>query len=330
MKTFSLMLACAIATLSILTACNSDKAVTASQSSPLVAIIRPLEHPSLTACIEGFKSGLHAKLGSARFKEYSANGHMEDVPTLTSSAIADGAKLIFVVTTPAATASVKVTDGKVPLVYSAVTDPVSAGIVTSMQSSSTMATGVTDLYDVRAQVNLFHDILPSGKVFAILYNPAEQNSKILSQLTASNLAAMGLKPKLMTVSSAENIATVTTMALNNSDAVVVNGDNMITSHLNIVRNLCVGSRKPLFVGDPDSVKKGAVATVGPSYGGIGQLAGYKAAEVLSGKDVRMIPSENPRSFDYIVNTSAARDMGVTVPASVWSRRDLWTSTTASN
>jgi putative ABC transport system substrate-binding protein len=234
--------------------------------------------------------------------------------------------LVFVLTTPAASAAVRITDAaKIPLVYSAVTDPVAAGIVTSMDGSTTYATGVSDRYDVGKQVKFFKRIAPSITRLGILYSAGEQNSSILADETVREAQALGLTPNRYVVEDISRFPVIAKQALDQNDAIVINGDNKLVDGLSIAVNLAVSFKKPLFVGDPESVRKGALATVGPSYFDIGRRAGQKAAEILRGKDVRTIPSERPSGFDYIINLEAARNMGVSVPASAWEGRTIWQS-----
>ena len=298
---------------------------------PSVIIVKPLEHPSLEQCINGFKQGLSdSGFDSEKIdiELLNANGNFANVAGLVKAAVAKNPNVIFTVTTQAASDAIKITDGKVPLVYSAVTDPVQAGIVSAWERSSTWATGVSDRYPVEEQVAVFTSLKPNAKTFALLYNPAEQNSQILVEETYKAILAGGLTPKKYAVNKADDISATLKAALAENDCAIVTGDNLLTENLHTVIKICIAARKPLFVGDPDSVRKGAVATVGPSYFEIGRLAGQKAAEIIKGKSPGSIPSERPRSFDYIINMEAAAAMNVEVPPTFWRKMTVWESRAA--
>jgi putative ABC transport system substrate-binding protein len=294
-----------------------------------IAMIVPVAHPSLEQAVSGFRRGLAEKgLDESRvfLDERRGNGDFSRVPSLVKAAMDDGAVLVFVLTTPAAADAVKLTNARgVPLVYTAVTDPVAAGIVTAMDKSTTLATGVSDRYPVEEQVSLFFSLQPRMKSAGFLFNPAEENSRILVAETATALQAHGVASRRYEVGDAAAIASRAKLALAENDCLIVNGDNLVTENLSAVVNLCVRERKPLFVGDPDSVRKGAVATVGPSYFDLGVRSGHKAAAILAGTTAGSIPSEYPETFDYIVNIQAAGAMGLEVPASFWGQRAIWES-----
>lgn len=300
-------------------------------TSHKIYVITPLSHPSLEASIAGFKQGLSENgypLNKVAIEYSNANGDFSKVASLVKLAIEAKPSLIFVVTTPAAAEAIKLTNSaNIPLVYTAVTDPVSAKIVTAMQRSETLATGVSDKYPVEEQVNFFLKVMPGMKKTGMLYNPAEQNSLILVKETETELKKHAVAVSRYEVHNAAEIPVEIKRLLAENDSVIVNGDNLVMENLTGVINACVQAKKPLFVGDPDSVKKGAVATVGPSYFDIGTRAGAKAAQILGGKSAKEIPSEYPNAFHYIINTKAAELMGIRIPNEFWAQRQIWESQT---
>jgi putative ABC transport system substrate-binding protein len=301
-------------------------------ANPKIYVITPLTHPSLEASIAGFKQGLSENghpLNKVDIEYSNANGDSSKIAALVKIAIEAKPALIFVVTTPAATEAIKLTNAaNIPLVYTAVTDPLSAKIVTAMQKSETLATGVSDKYPVEEQVKFFLKIMPGMRKAGIMYNPAEQNSLILVKETETELKAQNVAVNRYEVHNAGEIPIETKRLLAANDSVIVNGDNLVMENLTAVINACLQAKKPLFVGDPDSVKKGAVATVGPSYFDIGVRAGAKAAQILDGKNAKEIPSEYPTAFNYIINTKAAELMGVKIPSDFWNQRQIWESKTS--
>jgi putative ABC transport system substrate-binding protein len=160
---------------------------------------------------------------------------------------------------------------------------------------------------------------------AILLNPKEENSIILATETQTYLSARGIKVRQYFVNSTSEIAPRAAEAAIDNDALIVNGDNLIVENIGVVVNTCIDKHRPLFVGDPDSVKKGAIATVGPSYYQMGRQAGFKTAQILNGTPAGSIPSDTPSAFDYIINTQAAKAMHLTIPSSIWDTRNIWTS-----
>lgn len=307
----------------------------ASDSSRLhkIITITPLSHPSLDQAIDGFIQGLSEKgfdKSKIELEVINANADFSKISSLTKSAIAKHPDLIFVLTTPAASAAVQITnEAGIPLVYAAVTDPVSTGIVTGMDKSETLATGVSDRYPVDEQIKVFLAVLPGMKSCGILYNPSEENSRILVRQTVEAMTRHNINCVQYEISNSSEIPSQTKQILNDHDCIIVNGDNLATENLSTIIDLCIKMKKPLLVGDPESVRRGALATVGPSYYSIGIRSGFKAAQILKGESPKSIPSEYPTSFDYIINTQAAKNMGVTIPPSFWESREIWESPASS-
>ncbi|GEM_PF-186996 len=310
---------------------QSTGAEPGAHTKPRIFIVTPMSHSSLDQSMKGFLRGLREK-GYGRDKVeiemMNAGGDYSRIPVLVKQAVSKKPALVFAVTTPAASQAVEVTDkARIPLVYAAVTDPVAAGIVTGMEASETLATGVSDRYPVREQVKVFVSLFPKMARAALLYNPSEENSRRLVGQTIEHLRDRGVRGERYAVQLASEIKGQAQKALKECDCLIVNGDNLVTEHLKTVVTLCRDHKKPLFVGDPESVKEGAIAAVGPSYHDMGRRAGHKAAQVLGGRPVQEIPSEYPTSFHYVVNPRAAEGMGVKIPQAFWMIRDLWESTT---
>lgn len=301
-----------------------------SQNIKKIEIINLVTHPSLTEAIEGFKNGI---AGSEKLTNVAisytlsnAEGKQSQVPLLAQEAIARTPDLIFALSTPAASMSVKYTQpAGIPLVYAAVTDPVAAKIVTSMDHSNTLASGVSDRYPVEEQIKLIKLIQPGIKRLGVYRSSGEENSEILAKWTIEEAEDKEIAPTEYVLGQDQDITLIAEQAFSENDAVIVNGDNKLVENLQAILNVALDKKKPLYSGDPDSVKSGAVAAVGPSYYEMGVRAGEIAASVLAGDDIRTISSEYPKSFDYIVNTKAAALMGLSLSDGLWGYRSIWTS-----
>ncbi len=295
-----------------------------------VCIVRPLDHPSLGAAIEGFRARLTAALPRNRvtFRAYNAEGNAALVPALLRQTVRDRCSLVFVLTTPAAQqARALVAARGIPVVYSAVTDPVGAGVVRSMDGDTLPITGVSDLFPVDAQVQLFVAADPAARSAAILYNPSEQNSQVLVSRTERALRARGLTVYRDTATTRAAVAEVARAATRSADMLIINGDNLFTEALEEVIAVAESAHKPLFVGDPESVRRGAIATVSPDYEMLGQAAADRAYVILAGKRLAgEIPSENPTSYSQYVNVAAAQRMGLQLPLRFFESARVWVGT----
>jgi putative ABC transport system substrate-binding protein len=294
-----------------------------------IAILTPVSHPSLDESIRGFKSELAASGytdSTVECATYNAQGEMSHLPALIDRILAKQPDLVFSLTTPAtAQAAKRIPSAGIPLVFTAVTDPVGAGIVEGLNGSALPITGVSDKYPVAEQMQFLKAILPSVRSVAILRNPAEQNSKVLSEDSKHELEQLGIPSVLIDVPRESEVVAKVEGAIREHNCILVNGDNLLTANLGRIIKLCSMAKVPLFVGDPDSVRKGAVATVGPSYFSLGQQTGKQAIAIIKGKRAGTIPCEVPTAFDYVINTVAAEAMGVEVKREGLRLRAIWES-----
>jgi putative ABC transport system substrate-binding protein len=294
-----------------------------------IPAVTPVSHPSLDAAIRGFRDQLTQGGGdSVRYNVvvYNANEQRLDLTTILAKVISTKPPLFFVVTTGAAQEAVqKAKEAGIPMVYAAVTEPCSAKIVTSMDRSETPVTGVSDRYPVKAQVEFFASVLPSARSYAVLYCPAEDNSKILSDETQRFLTERGLKADRIEVATKDEIELKVGRAATQYDALVVNGDNLLVNNLDNVLRIATDARKPVFTGDCESVKRGALAAYGPDYYGMGELAGKKALVVLAGTKPGDVPSSYPTTFTYSLNVATAKSIGIPITSDVLGVAGIWTA-----
>jgi putative ABC transport system substrate-binding protein len=325
-----------IAIIAVTTLCSCTNSQQSSNVKPTankilrIAIFSPLYHASLTSEITGFKVGLSDKGyregQNVKFLDHNGNGEFNKMVQLIESIYAERPDLLFVVTTPAATEAANLCKKyKIPTIYGAVTDPVKAKIVDSMEASSLPITGVSDRYPVKQQsefYSLFFKNKQNEKA-AILYTPGEENSQILSSETNQYLKECGIASERIAISTTQELAPILETIMNKYSFIIVNGDNAIIEKISVVSNLCNKHKKPLFVGDPMSVKQGALAALGPDYYSMGIDAANKAVRIIEGEDAGKIPSSFPKSFEYAVNVDIANKYGFNIPSTVWQKSKIW-------
>lgn len=300
---------------------------TPARPDPLVCAVSPGEHPSLDAAIRGFGEALRAagiRVRDGQLSVRSAGGDPAAVGELLDATVRDGCDLVFVVATSAAQAArVRVAAQGVPVVYTAVSDPVGADVVDSMAGSSDPITGVSDRFPVDLQVGLFVALSGHVATYCALYNPAEQNSRFLVEATEQQFRHLGVTVRRFAIDDPSFMSESVEAAIRDCDALIVNGDNSLTENLELVLAAAQQAGKPVYVGDPDSVRRGAIATVGPDYAALGRQAGALGARVLAGEAAGSIASEHPAAFRYYVNVVAAARIGLNVPPQVWQLVPVW-------
>jgi putative ABC transport system substrate-binding protein len=236
----------------------------------------------------------------------------------TASSIAqkfagEGLDLILGVATPTTQAVVKA-DQTTPIVFTAVTDPVGAGLVTDPEAPSGNVTGVSDMLPVEPHLELIKAIVPDVKTVGVVYNAGESNSVFLIEAEKEAAAAMGIEIVEATAGNSSEVQAAAESLVGRVDAISVLTDNTAVSALESIIKVGEQNGIPVIAGDTDSVKRGAVAAYAFDYEDLGKQAGYQAAAILSGTPIKDIPVEYAESLQLSVNEKAAAAMGVTLPA----------------
>jgi putative ABC transport system substrate-binding protein len=314
------LLALLVAAGVLVAGCGGDEGDTsaspAAKASYTVGVTQIVSHPALDACVEGFKEGL-AEKGfvegeNITFDVQNAQGDMATASSIAQKFAGDKLDLVLGIATPTTQAMVKA-DKTTPIVFTAVTDPVGAGLVKNAEAPEANVTGVSDMLPVEPHLELIKRIVPGVKTIGILYNAGETNSVFLVDAEKKAAAAMGIKVIEATASNSSEVQAAAKSLAGRVDAVSVLTDNTIVSALETVIKICRENDVPLICGDTDSVKRGAVAAYAFDYKDLGKQAGYMAAEVLNGKAVKDLPVQYAENLTLSINPAAAEAMSVTLP-----------------
>ena len=280
-----------------------------------IGITQIVSHPALDAAVEGFKAALAEKgFTNITYDMKNAEGDMATTASIAQKFAADGLDLILGVATPTTQAVVKA-DKTTPIVFTAVTDPVGAGLVTDPAAPEANVTGVSDLQPVEPILELAKQFNPEATKVGIVYNAGESNSVYIVEAAKTAGAAMGLEIVEATASNSSEVqAAAKSLAQKGVDAIAVIGDNTAVTALEAIVKVCNENKIPLLAGDTDSVKRGAAAGYGFDYMDLGKQAGYQAAMILSGTPIKDIPVEYAKNLQLSINETAATAQGVTIPA----------------
>ena len=312
----SLVFAALVAGSLTLTACGSNSSSGGNAGGEgetyQIGISQIVSHPSLDASREGFKKALEDSGLNVEFEEQNAQG---DQATLTS--IANGFQnkdLVLAIATPTAQATAQAITNK-PVLFTAVTDPVDAKLVTSMDAPGANVTGTTDMNPVKEQLALIKEIKPDAKTVGIVYSSAEANSAVQVRLAEEAAPELGLTIEKRAVTNTSEVAQAAGSL--NVDAIYVPTDNTVVSALESVIAVAQEKHLPVVAGEADSVAKGAMATYGIDYEKLGEQTGEMAVKILKdGADPASMPVEAQTEFELVVNEEAAAKAGVTLPQSL--------------
>ena len=262
------------------------------QAKPVyIATTAIVEHPALDAVRDGIKQTLNEngyKGDKLKFTYESAQGKPDIAAQIARRLVGNNPDIIVAIATPSAQAVVT-THTKIPVVFSAVTDPLAAKLIPSMKHPGGTVTGLSDMANVKEHLALIKEFLPNLKAVGIPYNPGEANSVSMLGAVKEAAAQMGIKIVESAAPKSSDVMIAAQQLVGKVDAIYCPIDNTIISAVESVVKVGIDAQIPVFAGDTDTVSRGAVAAVGYDYFDLGRQTGEIVVRVLKG--------ENPVSID---------------------------------
>jgi len=301
----------------VLTGCGSPAGSNPSDSATgklfTIGSAVIVSHPALQAVQDGFEEVLKEQNINYKMINENAQGDQANATTIASTFAANkDIDLVLAISTPIALAMASAIQDR-PILFSAVTDPVDAGLVPSWDQAGANITGTSDLNPDAKPVSLVQEAMPNVKTIGVLYSSAEQNS--LSQLKAyqDEAGPLGLTIKPQAITAASEINTGLA-ALKGVDAILIPTDNTVVAAIGSVIQFGQENKIPVFCADTSTVTLGTVATRGLSYHDLGRATGDMAVSILrDGTPISTIKPEATTSTELIVNPDAAQKFGLTLP-----------------
>lgn len=292
-------------------------AVAAAADVKSVKITQIVEHPALDAArkgvidelaAQGFKEGQNLRL------EYqTAQGDIGTAGQIAQKFAGDNPDVIVPISTPSAQTVVAAAKGRLPVVFTAVTDPVAAKLVTDPKKPGANVTGITDLSPLDKHVELIRAAAPKAKRIGVPFNPGEANAVVLVKRLKELAPAAGLAIVEAPAPSGGDVLASARSLVGKVDAIYVPTDNTVVQALEAVIKTGIEAKIPVFAGDTDSVKRGAVAAIGFDYYDVGRQTGKVVSRVLRGEKPGDIPVEGVGVTQLHVNPGAAEKMGLSLP-----------------
>ncbi|MFP5221792.1 MAG: ABC transporter substrate-binding protein [Acidobacteriota bacterium] len=290
-------------------------ATTALAQQKVVSITQIVEHPALDNARKGFMDGLKELGVDAKFNVHIAQGNAATNVQIAGQMLDEKPNLVLAIATPGAqVCAQKIKD--IPVVFTAVSDPVGAGLVKTMDAPGGNLTGMTDMPPVDKQLELIKTIVPKATRIGIVYNAGEANS--VSQVNAVKAAAskLGLTVAEATVANSGGVFQAAKSLVGKADAVYIGLDNTVVSAFESVVKVCEENKLPLFSSDNESVAKGAIAALAVDYYAMGKQTAAMAKKIMDGAKPAAMPVESLKNLDVHLNLKAAKAQGVTVPEEV--------------
>ncbi|USK58710.1 ABC transporter substrate-binding protein [Peribacillus asahii] len=308
-----------LVTSALLAGCGSDsssedtKKEDSGEKTYQVGVTQIVQHASLDEATKGFQDALKESDLNVEFDVQNAQNDQSNNQTIAKNLVSDKVDLIFANSTPSALGAKNAT-GDIPIVFTSVTDPIEAELVTSLEKPGANVTGTTDSHpDAIANTVKFIAEELGAKTIGTVYNAGEKNSIVQVDNMKAEAKKLGVKVSEASVSTSADVKKAAESLIGKVDAFYIVTDNTVVSALESVVGVSNDKDIPLFVGELDSVERGGFAAYGFSYYDIGFEAGEKAVEILKdGKKPGDIPVSYPQNLKLVINETAAKEMGVEI------------------
>ena len=281
----------------------------------LIGISKIVAHPALDAIEKGIQEVIRESYPDARFDLQNANGEMSTASSIAQKFKSEGVSLAVGIATPTAQALVNTLKDR-PVIYSAVTDPVSAGLIRSTEKGEVNVTGISDMTPVKAQIEMLNRIKPI-KTLGHVYASSEANAVSLAAIARDVCKQMGIRFVETTVSNSAEVKQATQTIAGRVDGIYISNDNTVVSALAAVTSVAAKHKIPVMSADPSSAQTTPVlAAWGFDYYKMGRATGRLVVRILKGEAPETIPTvfmTEASDVDLLLNLDVATQLGLTIP-----------------
>ncbi len=275
----------------------------------VIGITQIIDHPALNACRDGIVQKLKEAGLDVQFIFANAQGDFSVAVAIAQDFKARGVDLVVSITTPSSQAAVQVfKDTNIPVIFSAVTDPVGAGL-----TGYPNVTGASDMIDVKADLLLLKALIPGLKKLGQIYNPGETNSAILTEMTKKHAAELGIELVVVPANSTAELPLAAQSLIGRVDAIYCTTDNTVAAGIDAIVAVSKAHKIPFLMADPTSLERGALICTGFDYFDHGLLTGEIVLKVLSGVPPAEIPFVRQAGTQVWINLDVAEEIGFNVP-----------------
>ena len=281
-----------------------------------IGIIQYMSHPSLDNCYNGIISALENS-GIEYTVDYqtgSSSSADADCTNFAKNMVAANYDMIIAIATPAAKAAFAATDDtEIPVIFCAVSDPIAAGLVESMEAPGYICTGTSDVLDLEAQVAIIKAMQPDVKSIGILYTSSEDNSITNLKNFKSVCDKENIEVVATAVQGASDIPSAAEELASKVDCINNFTDNNVVNNLSVVLSAADKYGIPVYGSEKEQVVNGCLASVSIDYVALGKVTGEMAVEVLNGADASAMPVKTITEATPIINSSVLKKLGLSIP-----------------
>jgi putative ABC transport system substrate-binding protein len=324
MKKLSIAVVLSAAVLSAAFAGGQGQGAGGASKQVKIGISKIMAHPALDACEQGIQDQLKARGITASFDLQSANGDMSTAAQIANKFKSDKVDVAIGIATPTSVALANAIKD-VPVVFCAVTDPVDAGLVSSLARGDGNVTGMSDAIPTSDHIALFKEIA-GLKTLGYIYTGSEANSLSALNLVEAACKQNGLTLISQSINTTADVRQAAQAIVNRVDGIYMTTDNTVFSAVAAVIQVFADAKKPVFAGDVTGVKDGGcLVASGFNYYKAGIATGNIVADLLEGKKPVDIPVKfltEPSESDLMFDLDAAKKLGITIPQKYISQANL--------
>lgn len=315
MKKTGKLLMAAVVALGALSGCTSAQ----GDDIKKVSVVQIVSHSSLDTIRDSFSDEMEQlgyTEGEIELEYYDAGNDTSTLGSILSTASGDGSDVIVAIATPTAQSAARYAE-EIPIVFAAVSDPIGAGLTSSLEEPDKNITGTMDDIQVDQILEAALEIDPDMQRLGVIYNASEANSVTNIEKAKTFCEENGIELQEVTVTSTNDVQQAVTTLAGSCDAIFSPNDNTVASAMSAAAQAAVEAGIPYYVGADSMVSDGGFLTVGIDYEELGRETARMVDQVLQGTDVADIPIVQFKTdLSIYVNASTMEALGRTLPASI--------------
>ncbi len=314
-KIFAFAMSAAMAAVCV--GCNSAEGGSAAENDGYtIGVIQFGSHPSLDNCYQGIENGLMSSEIADKITIDRQDGNFDSATcdTIAKNMASKNYDLIFAIATPAAVSAYSATqNSQTPVIFTAVSDPVAAGLVESLEAGSKNCIGTSDVLDLEAQVELIKALQPEAKTIGVLYTTSEANS--VSQLAILEEVAgrAGMSVEAQGVQSAADIPQAAASLASKVDCINNFTDNNVVNNLSVLLEKANAANIPVYGSEVEQVNNGCIASISLDYIALGEKTAEMGLDVLNGANTQEMAVGTISEGTPVVNTDVLAQFGIELP-----------------
>lgn len=304
---------------------NPEQGSTEAEGSYKIGIAQFAQHASLDNCRKGFLEGL-AEEGIAEGKNLTIEYQNAEADTGIANQIAQNftagkVDLICAIATPTAQSAYNAAlKTEIPVIYTAVNDPVGAQLAKADGTPAGNTTGTSDKLPVEKQLAMIREILPDAKKIGIIYTSSEVNSETAVEEYQALSAQYGFEFETVAIHTIADVPLAADSILGKVDCLTNLTDNTVVSALTTILDKANAKKIPVFGSEVEQVKIGCLAAEGLDYVELGKETGKMAAKVLKGEvKASGFPFKTIEDSSLYLNTEAAKKLGIQIEKEISDR-----------